>query len=952
MLRIRISTLIALSLLALSPAAIFAQEGTPQDSEDFGIALAKSGYHDLGIEVIDTALKDATGAAKTSLEFAKIRIQAESAKTIRDIKERATKLKEAAEGYQKYIRENPDSPRATDVRIEIVDIYRIIAEQQTNALKAEKDKAKAEEMRKEARDAFSKALAIIEPRVADLMGIDPRSEKENVELMALRFALGKMSYLYAGVFEDKKSVESVRRIEKAKEVLEEFLIDYTTEVLSFEAGRILALVAIDEGRLDDALEVMNESCATLSDALANEPSLGQNDVIREIVASCFHDRAEFLLKKKNLPDEAIKTVEDIDKLMPTLALSYDGRAALVMIADVHANEGRNDKAKAYCERVLKVDDTDRVADDARNLLDRLGGASSEGKGGLLKALEGAVTQRDIPRAEKLAARIIARRNVDDNAEDVGEALFLLGSGYFLSGRLYDAAATLGSLADDFPKHKRAPTAKLNEGFCYSGLFKIDKSASWRDRFRHTQESLTKNWPDSEEAKEQAFNNGTLAEQEGKLPEAIDLFKKVSATSSKFPDAQLRIGINLFTLGQEANARSKNDEAKKAYTDAIAAFTLARSGFQRLAKSTLNEADQKLNYAKAFDAGIRTCAIYLQSQIKGADKCIPLLVELEKDAGADKDKISKVWSLRIKSFTQLGRGKDAVTAFEEYMKTAEKSGGVAAVSETAIQIASTLDGETFDLQKSAKKDSPEVLDGLKNAARFYRMGVQGMKQGGGGRQQAGKVGGRLLSIASQLMNLPANLPLYAIDKSLKLTEKESIERAMDALSMVSDSVNRSGAAVTLNVDLLRNIAKCNALIGKWPEAVDSLEKIVSANALFSADGRYDKAAADKVPDLADIYQDYAVARIRAGAASKTPATINKAISDLNYLLAAADRDGRMYWESTYIQMLGLLLSPDYEKLKASLDSLERKAPVFDDDRYGIRSRLLELKKEVGDKVIDK
>jgi tetratricopeptide (TPR) repeat protein len=942
------SRILAPVVLGLSALGAIAQDGTPRDTEEFSRALSHSGYTDFAKELVENALKGTlSDGDRQSLEFTLAEIGVDEARRLPDIKARVTALRAGADKFLEYLKKNPDSPRSNEVRITAVDLLRLGAEFLIASIKSEKDKTKADEFRKECKDCFNKALSIIEPRVSDLQGVEEPTEKDTRELMALRFTQGKMNYLYSGMFEDKKGDEATRRRDEAKKILEDFQIDYSGEVLSFQATKILAQMCIDEDKRDEALDHMNEACASLSEAFTENPALGDDEVIRDLCAEMFLERTSILLLKNNTA-EAIANVEKAEKIMPSLPRSQDGRELLLRIAEVHANEGRNGVAVAIVDRILLNDQVTSVAVRATELREKLqtGGSGPEG---LLKALENAVAQRDPARAEKIATRILARTRIDEKPEECAEALFLMGSLAFDIGRPYDALAYFQAIAEDYPRSKRGSAAKANEATCYGRLYAIEKVTSWRNKVREAFEDLQKNYKDSVEAKESAYLNGLMMEQENKILEAVESFKKVDASSSKFADAQYRAARNLNDLAAAAAARDKDAEAKKYFTEAESAFGNARRAFIRAAGETLNDVDAKKARDAAFNCGAYLIGVSLQTQTKNIEKAMATIDELTKDATTLKDekerkeRESTILNLRIRVGAAGGGADTVVNDLEEQLKKTPVP--TPALAEAALGVAAALDRQATEESKTKGVTHADVQARWRRAINLYASAAKAMKAGAL-RTDASKVGGRMLVVAAILMNMKQELPFLEIDPAGKITERDAIERARDALDLVEDTDPQNP-----NSALRYNLAKCHALLGNWEAAVLALRPVVSAYPLFSKDGKFDSAMSKKIPDLAAIVQDYSVARLRYGAAKKVADQFPAALDDLSKLANNADRNGQLYWECRYLYLLGLQLSGANDRFKSELELLERRAPEFDNDKFGIKKRMIELK-QIAERIISR
>jgi hypothetical protein len=83
--------------------------------------------------------------------------------------------------------------------------------------------------------------------------------------------------------------------------------------------------------------------------------------------------------------------------------------------------------------------------------------------------------------------------------------------------------------------------------------------------------------------------------------------------------------------------SGNNEAegKKWFGAAEKYRTASRAALLKNVEETLNEAEKKRLRNQAVDSQLRLVAIYLKPQLNGADKCIELLNQLEKDVAGDR-----------------------------------------------------------------------------------------------------------------------------------------------------------------------------------------------------------------------------------------------------------------------------------------------------------------------------
>lgn len=949
------------STIAFLGAPAVAQSDAAE-SEDFARCLAGAGYFDIAEEVVTEAMKDASGTTKLDLQIALAEIRTEQGRREKDIGNRVIKLKEAADAFEVFLKENPTSPKAADLRFQVADLLRQAGEQAVAAVAAETNAEKREKIRGDGMNIFARAIQLTTQRAAELKAKQDRTDPELYEWNALRFAVGKLHYAHALIHENKEGSGYQLAIQSARTELEDFIIDDPSSLLSFEARRVLSNIAMEEKRGDDALEIIEESVATLAEALAADPSIGEDEGVADAISTAFMERAKLLKAVKKDTEGAIKALEDLQTRLPSVLKCRDGRSAIAMLAEAYKDEAKEDKARALADKVVAADPMSGTALKMRELLDKIsqGGGGGGGGGGLLKTLELAVAQRDVQRAERMSARILAAKGAVGSEEDPVEALFLLGQLYYDTGRPLDAAACFQAVASDWAAHKRASESKLNEALSYAQAARIDGSRYWKDLNGAARKELLAKWPNSDEAKDAAYIEGLSQEADGKLVEAVDLFLKVPASSAKYGDAQQKAGKNLLILAQESQARNNTDEAKARYAKAEAALKEGRKTLIASWKNTLNEAEIKRLKDLAFTAGLQLSGLYLQTLVKKPQSCIDLLAEIEPEAKDDKDKTRKLWDLRVKAFVQLGKGKEAGDLLEKVITEAKASGGGAtAGAEAALSVASAIDKEALELAKNVKKgEKPdaETMSLWKEATKWYRRAIEEATRGGAGSKFAFEsVGSRLLDLGARAMGFTDGITLLAIEPGFKPSEKETIDRAWDALQIASKAASTGSGAATLDVDRQVKIAQCAALLGKWVEAVNALRSITDAYPLFNKDHQIDADVVKKAPkeiSLAAVFQDLCVASIRAGQTSKEAFYFDTALGTLTDLVNNSERNGKTYWECRYLNLVALHGAGRYEHLTASLESLKRAAPEADGNRFGIKTKIEALEKQVKDKIISK
>ncbi len=931
-------------------SGLFAQGGSVSDTVEFATKLAAHGYFDIAESVIagvQATAASLSGPDKAELEYALGKIKAEQGRKGADLMLRVTRLTEAAAGFEEWLKVNGDHKKAPELRFEIAAIYLQAGKTAVQYIAKEADTEKRNKARNDGLKSFTKALNLTERRIADLQAVSNANENEKRELMTLRFMTGDLNFQQALIFENRRGGQAQQCLSTAKETLEEFEMDYTGEVLNFDARSILAEIAVEEGRKDEAFELISESCAQLLDAVAGSPEIADDESIRDLVGRTFLAKAQFERTHKKDSTAALKTVDTIDKLMPSLALAKDGREALLLAAQISNDEGNAGYARDVAKRVMGADKFGPHGLRAQELLDKLGGG--DGAEGLQNAFKAALLQRDIPRSEKMGCRLLYR--TDTTRADKANILYLLGELYSETGRPIEAAVCFEIVSSEYTDCKEAPTAKLAQAQAFATAARADTGPFWKQKSIAARNELTTRFPESEEAREVAYVNALSLETERKFEEAVDQFEKVPSTSPKHGDAMRRAGRILLESAIEKTNRNQAEEAKKLFTRSEVNLKKAVAALTRIAERTLNDAEKLRLTRDAVATQLMLAGLQLQPLVKKPQETLEALLIAEKLAGQDRDAIRKIWDLRIKAFTQMNKGKEAGALLEKFLAEAERQGVKGAVAEAALSVAAALDNEAFQLAAGAT-DKPEANELWAEALKFYGRSVDEARRGGTSKREAfEKVASRILALTAKAAKLPEGLPFTQLEPEKRKEFIDHLQRVLHAYEILG--ATEEGV---VNVERQRNLARIAALMGKWSDAFVALQAITDKYPLYVKDDagneKLDTELLKKFTELPGIYQDLASCGIRAGVATKEDFYFERSKTVLMQLLGVSTSGGKLWWECRYEHLRALYVSGDLANFKVTLDSLERSSENFDDNKFGIKDRILALKKQAGDKIVNK
>jgi hypothetical protein len=939
-----------IGLAVLSAALLPAQDtfGTAADLQQFASALNEARYSDLAEEVIKNAIESGVQDPNGLLAYALCEVSASAAFRTTDTTARFAKLKESVTSYENYLKQFPTGTKAAEARLKLSEVLRAGGENAANVLRKETDATKKEALKNEGLNFFTKAEVLSKTRIDEIGRIprDQQTEELQDELVALKFTVARMPYSKALLHENRTGVEAQSLLNDAQTLLEEFDIDAPQgHPLLYEARRALALIAVergDEKSMKSAEETLGATCDELAAAAKEQPALFQeNEVVRELTARMFLEKAEFLVRTKKPADwkGALETTDTLYKIVPDVVRIKEGKQALVILAEAYSEEGKTKEARTIAQLVYDHDPSGDAGEKARGMLEKLVPGGGGDSASLLKGLQGAVERGDIPQAERLLARLLGSAEAKEKPDLQAEALLQIGGLYFNKGLYVYAGPVFAAIAETFASSPAAPQAKFNEAMSYARQSQLDGRAAqkyWRAKSDAAQTELITKFASSKEAADVSWFVAEKKRLDEKPEEALDLYLKVPPTSTKYAEAQ-HMGASLaFDLANAARNRNKPDEAVANFKKTETALKNAIGGFETAAKSAISASEVSRLKDSMFRARLLLAGLYIQKEMKKPDDALKLLEQVEADVKDDNARLGLVWSLRIKAMTAAGRGKEVVPILERQIDVA--------TPETLIMVAAAVDKEARE-RMAAKADDAEIDELLRSAAKFYSKAVD--RASGGIAQKLAdemeSVGQRLLSIGARLSKLPDDLSLDGLEPNAPIAEKAIIEHAKRALEM-------SPPSTEIDIERARAIAFAAAATDKWIDAVTTLKEVADKLHLFNEKNQLNKEVAERYRRLPDVYQDLAVAYIRA-AKGVEKAHYESAKEILIKLIRNSSQESKRYWQARYLHLVALKEAKEFAELDQTLDGLARTAPAADNDKYGIKTKIDAIR-ALRDKKIDK
>jgi hypothetical protein len=102
------------------------------------------------------------------------------------------------------------------------------------------------------------------------------------------------------------------------------------------------------------------------------------------------------------------------------------------------------------------------------------------------------------------------------------------------------------------------------------------------------------------------------------------------------------------------------------------------------------------------------------------------------------------------------------------------------------------------------------------------------------------------------------------------------------------------------------------------------------------------------ELLGVYVELGYVYVELGKASKQKFQLDNAVTVFSNVLRVVQADSEPWWQSRYMVIQALFergAENDVKTAKVALENLERSNPTFDNGKYGMKEKFLELKNKI-------
>ncbi len=882
---------------------------------EFVAALRAAGWDDTAVQFIDWVevsplMTDEFGR---QISFERAVSLAAQGRQSRDRNEQTQLLRQAAENFQQFAGDDPESTRALDALRQSAHLYVELAlAKLAVAAPLPDETAAAEIARREAREGFDHAatateqlLGLCTDRLADLP--KPTVIQSDPEAKALRDLLrnrqAEARFLLALIsFESARAYEP--ESDERREALGQAWNGFGKLHEEFRDTQVGSSSRLYQGRCAQQQGDYAKALGCYQDLIQPTPV---NPEFRRLAARAFRYRAECYLAQDK-PDDAIRECEEwLSTSRPEERKNPEWLEVAFRLADSYqahlknSDNGARDAKRVESEvRTLLrdvADDPNEFQREARLALASLAqrGAGTSDFANFSEALAAGRTALELMSSSKLAARLASENNPDavaelendavrsrDDArrafetavdladrqtplEQINMARYYLCALDWEDGRLEDAAVLGEFIASRYPEHEFAPNAanialwawdKLHRESRAAAPAGADAGAFAGRKLAETAQLVASRWPNAPEADRAVSILINVALGENRIDEAEELLAKLPA--NRRASAELTLGAALWrqylqtTEGRDAQF----DEAANALREKAAG--LLSSGFAAYRDAAEPSAGATIS---------TLCYVQLllsrgewQPALEALEDLAvgPLtLVQSESDAAAQPEVMLETYKLALRAYlaAQPPRRDEAQDAMKSLDEFVAKQGGDATekLASVYLSLGLQLQRQMKDLSAAGQDARAEEV-----AAAFGDVLARVAARPNGGDW-------KLLNWVAQT-NLQIGQGLRG-DRARPYLERaqQSLEAVLAAAQQGNDGA--PDAAQVLGVR--KRLADCLVAMGKYQQGVE----------------QYALLLRDR-PAMLDVQQAAAAAYQAWGAAEERPEAIDQAIRG-----AAAGRDGR-------------------------------------------------------------
>jgi len=938
---------------ALVAGLLFPLLAQAQDRDDSELAraLAQRGWFDLAEEICDRLEK---GSSRAMVNYIRAEIQLGKVDRESEFAKASEGLASAAGFLKKFLDENPTHPLALEAQTSIGWVQARKGRLAVDAIDMESDASKHAELQKQAVQAYSDAGKYYQDTIEKLK--KEKSERAMDALMDARLELPRVLIDHAKI----SSVDDATKkklLTQANTLLIDFEFDYGDRPIAFEAmlegGKCLT-------ELGDYKQAETKLRATFAlRKRLKEARITPNEYHNKIIFGAYIALAQSLQRAGKL-GEAKAFVDQVLKEDKTLDKEWAGSAMKLEKAEILFKMKDAAGALALANEVMTKDPNGRWGYIAKDKMKRWG----EGGGATIRfspkqmmtAADSSIDRDNFRDALRDLRRCIESCSTEaEKNEFQADAYFKMGECFKNLKRNYEAAAAYEKVFSLYPKDKQAAKACFEAVRCYSTEFGVSGDKRDDDMKEKFLSVLAANWPKDPAARNIKFVQAEKLENSGDLKGAAELYRGVGEDAEAYEAAQVRQGYCYYADASKKWEKAAKDpkvqgEVKESLRFAEEALTkfLARAADPSKTPPTPDAVKQRANLVGI--ANQQLAYIYMHEAVGKTKEALEFLAKVAKDIPPDDERIAKIWATQIQAYIAQKQVDDAIKILDMMF---DKYPDVPAIARACKSVAIKLDEQTTELIK-AKADPNKINENLKKISRYYAKWLNlapalGMKIT---MADVLSVAETLYMIAKQINGLDENIISFLDLNGKQVTETQYFRDAAFVHALLTEG--KVGKLPDRDrIVLMTRLARCYSFTATdadgWSKAKDQYENIMKVYKAVTPQGVLDGAVLGQHRELLGVYVEEGYVYSELGKKDpKQKFQFDNASTVFSNVLRVVQTDSEPWWQSKYMVLQVLFdrgAEADVKLAKVGLENLERSNPDFDKNKFKMKDKFLELKKQI-------
>ena len=938
------------SVTAFTAALLLSLTAHAQDDSDLARALAQRGWFDLAEEICDRMDR---GAGRSMVPFIRAEIKLGQVDRETEYAKSSAGLAEAATLYKKFVDENPTHPMALEAQTNIGWIQSRRGSLAIEAIEVESDASKHADLQKQAITAYTDAEKYYHDTIEKLR--KEKSDRAQDALMDARLALPRVLIDHAKI-SGVDDASRKRMLNEAKTLLVDFEFDYGDRPIAFEAMLEGGKCLTELGEYKQAESKLRATFA-LRKRLA-EAKIKPNDYHNKIIFGAYIALAQSLQKGGRLP-EAKQFVDGILKEDKTLEKEWAGPALKLEKAEILFKMKDVPGAMALANDVMTKDPNGRWGFIARDKMKRWG----EGGGSVRFSPEQMMTAADSSMDREVfrdalrdLRRVIEACSTEaEKAKYYPAAYYKMGQCFQAMKRNYEAAMAYEKVFSLYQKDPNAPKACYEAVRCFNAEFAISGDKRDDDQKEKYLSVLAANWPKDPAARNIKFVQAEKTEKTGDLKGAAELYRQVGEDAEAYESALVAQGYCYYADASKKHDKNPKDPAvQKEVKDELRLAEEALTKFLARAadpsKAPSQPEQQKARVGLIQVANQQLAYIYMHEAVGKTKEALEFLNKVAKDIPPDDERIAKIWATQIQAYLGLKQLDDAIKILDMMF---DKFPDVPAIARACKSVAIKLDEETIEMTK-AKADQAKINENLRRISRYYAKWLNlapalNMRIT---MQDVLSVAETLYMIAKQINGLDENMISFLDLKGKAINERQYFLDAAFVHALLTEG--KVGKLPDRDkIVLMTRLARCYSFIAQdaegWNKAKDQYENIVKAYKLVTASGVLDGNVLQQHRELLGVYVEEGYVFAELGKKDpKLKFQFDNASTVFSNVLRVVQQFSEPWWQSKYMVLRVLFdrgAESDVKLAQVGLDNLERSDPKFDDNKFGMKEKFLELKKQI-------